>query len=65
MKKDNLLVGIAIIISTFIPIISIAMYEITTGNYIGYYGSAFLIPICLGILVIISAFEKNKENKDE
>ena len=62
MKKNKLFVGIAIIVSTLAPIVSISIYEITTSNYIGYYGIAFFIPIWLGIFIIITAFSKKKGN---
>lgn len=61
MKKDNLIVGIAIIVCTLAPIASVSIYETTTGNYIGNYGVAFLIPICLGIFVTMTAFTKRKD----
>lgn len=65
MKINNFLIGISIIVSTFMPIISISIYETKTGNYIGYYGSPFLVPICLGIFIISIAFTKKKESKDD
>lgn len=63
MKKYNLWLGISIIICTLFSIVSISLYEIKTGYYIGYYGVAFLPSIVLGMLVIIAGIEKG--NKDE
>lgn len=60
MKKDNLFVGIYVILFTLFPIIAISIWEENTSNYLGYVGAYFLPLICLGIFLIISAFYKDK-----
>ena len=53
---------IALIILTILPIIGISLYELETGNHIGWYGFGFMPIIFADLDLLIEWFIHRKEN---